>query len=382
MPSEFPQVDGSGAPGEADAASPFSPIASLHLFVSLLGEVEHATPDAPGAFYDRLAEAVCRLGAMQRAVVLVYDDVARRVRVVGSHLVDIELFDGHILAIESAPIAGRALDLDQVLEGRAEELAPPYDTLLGIEHLVWVPLAAGGRGFGVIVAERTEAPLTEEQREVLKSLGKVCALALSARLATRQQVDGRHLADRIDLAREIHERVVQRVFGVVMALQSGALLDESDQQRGAAELGAALDDLREAMARPLAATPKLVTFSLREELVRLAANAPEVDVAWQKDVVIPTIFEPVTQSVLGEAIRNARRHAAPAHIEVAVRGDADTVELEITNDGVGPAQRGGAGMGLRIAAFEALQHGASLTFGPTGADHWHVRLVLPRPESA
>jgi signal transduction histidine kinase len=369
------------AAGPADAAH-FSPIASLHLFVSLLGEVEHATPDAPGAFYNRLAEAVCRLGAMQRAVVFVYDDVARRVRVVGSHLVDIELFDGHILAIESAPIAGRALDLDQVLEGRADELAPPYDTLLGIERLVWVPLAAGGRGFGVIVAERSEAPLTEDQREVLKSLGKISALALSARLATRQQVDGRHLADRIDLARDIHERVVQRVFGVVMALQSGALLNESDQRRAANELGAALDDLREAMARPLAATPKLVTFTLHEEVTRLASNSPEVEIAWQDGVEIPVMFEPVTQSVLGEAIRNARRHAAPDRIEVAIRGDADTVELEITNDGVGPAQRGGAGMGLRIAAFEALQHGASLTFGPAGTDHWHVRLVLPRPESA
>ena len=165
-----------------------------------------------------------------------------------------------------------------------------------------------------------------------------------------------------------------------MALQSGALLDEADQRRAAAELGAALDDLREAMARPLAATPKLVTFTLREELDRLAAGAPEVDVSWQDGVEIPPMFEPVTQSVLGEAIRNARRHAAPGRIEVAVRGDADTVELEITNDGVGPAQRGGAGMGLRIAAFEALQHGASLTFGPDGAEQWHVRLVLPRPE--
>ena len=86
--------------------------------------------------------------------------------------------------------------------------------------------------------------------------------------------------------------------------------------------------------------------------------------------------------MLGEAIRNARRHAAPTHIEVAVRGNAVTVKLEITNDGGGPGQRGGAGMGLRIAAFEALQHGATLTFGPAGAEHWHVRLVLPRPEPA
>ncbi|MCW3023345.1 MAG: hypothetical protein JWR30_2667 [Conexibacter sp.] len=370
--------------GARGGAAPFSPIDSLHLFVSLLGEVEHATPDAPGAFYNRLAEAVCRLGSLKRAVVFVYDDVARRVRVVGSHAIDIELFDGHNLAIESAPITGRALDLDQVLEGSADDLAAPYDTLLGIEHLVCVPLAAGGRGFGVICAEGSARRLSEEEREALRSLGKVCALALSARVATRQQSDARHLSDRIDLAREIHERVVQRVFGVVMALQSGALLDEADQVRAAAELGAALDDLRDAMGRPLAATTRVVASTLRDELVRLAANAPDhaVDVDWQDGLTIPAAFEAVTQSVLGEAIRNARRHADPAHIEVAVRGDADTVELEITNDGVGAAQRGGAGMGLRIAAFEALQHGASLTFGPTGAEHWHVRLVLPRPEPA
>ena len=372
--------------GARGGATPFSPIDSLHLFVSLMGEVEHATPDAPGAFYDRLAEAVCRLGSLKRAVVFVYDDVARRVRVVGSHAIDIELFTGHNLAIELAPITGRALDLDQVLEGRADELAPPYDSMLGIEHLVCVPLAAGGRGFGVICAEGSGRALADEEREALRSLGKVCALALSARLATRQQSDARHLSDRIDLAREIHERVVQRVFGVVMALQSGALLDEADQVRAAAELGAALDDLRDAMSRPLAATARLVTTStLRAELVRLGANAAPgeaIDVRWQEDLTIPEAFEAITQSVLGEAIRNARRHARPAHIEIAVRGDADTVELEITNDGVGAAQRGGAGMGLRIAAFEALQHGASLTFGPTGAEHWHVRLVLPRPEPA
>jgi len=373
-------LEPSGATGPP--AATFSPISALHLFVSLLGEVEQATPDAPGAFYNRLAEAVCRLGSMPRAVVFIYDDVARRVRIVGSHDVDIELFDGHNLAIEAAPIAGRALDLDQVLEGRSDELTPPYDTLMDIAHLVCVPLAAGGHGFGVIIAEGTERGLTDEEREVLRSLGKVCALALSARKATRQQADGRHLADRIDLAREIHERVVQRVFGVVMALQSGALLDEADQVRAAAELGAALDDLRDAMARPLAATPRLTTLTLRDELVRLADNAAEVEIRWQPGVTIPTIFEPVTQSILGEAIRNARRHAAPAQIDVSVRGDADTVELEITNDGVGPAQRGGAGMGLRISAFEALQHGASLTFGPTGPEHWHVRLVLPRPETA
>ncbi len=76
----------------------------------------------------------------------------------------------------------------------------------------------------------------------------------------------------------------------------------------------------------------------------------------------------------GDSQRPAPRR--PGRIEVAVRGDADTVELEITNDGVGPAQRGGAGMGLRISAFEALQHGASLTFRP---DRARALARPPRP---
>ena len=367
--------------GAESSTAPFSPIDSLNVFASLLGEVETATP--VGAFYNRLAEAVCRLGSMRRAVVFVYDDVARRVRVVGAHRLDLGVFDGHILAIETAPVAGRALALDQVIEGTADDLPEPYATALGIEYFACVPLAAGGRGFGVIIADRAARTLSATEREVLWSLGKVCALALSARLATRAQVDARHLADRIDLAREIHERVVQRIFGVVMALQSGAMLPPSDQERCGAELRGALDDLREAMRRPLAATPRVVTFTLREELQRLVDAATDgLVVRWQPDVDIPSQFEAVTQSVLGEAIRNARRHAEATRIDVSVEGDDDTVALEITNDGVGPAQLGGAGMGLRIAAFEALQHGASLNFGPTGSEHWHVRLVLPRPESA
>ena len=371
-------------PAEGGAAQ-FSAIEALHLFTSLLGEMETATPEAPGAFYNRLAEAVCRLGSTRTAVVFVYDDVARRVRVVGSHQVDIGLFDGHVLDVEIAPITGRALSLDQVLEGTAEDVAEPYRSMLGLEHLVCVPLAAGGRGFGVILAEAAEERgLSHAERDALYALGKVCALALSARLATRTQVDARHLADRIDLAREIHERVVQRIFGVVMALQSAAVLSPDDQERCGAELRGALDDLRGAMARPLAATPKRIVATLREELDRLCAGSADggVRVRWQEGVEIPASFEPVAQSVLGEAIRNARRHAAATHLDVAVGGDADTVSLEITNDGVGAGQSSGTGMGLRIAAFEALQHGGSLTFGPTGAEHWHVRLVLPRPEPA
>jgi len=55
--------------------------------------------------------------------------------------------------------------------------------------------------------------------------------------------------------------------------------------------------------------------------------------------------------------------------------------LEVRNDGVGSGARG-AGMGLRLAAFEALQHGGVVEFGSPGPGQWRVRLVVPLKREA
>jgi signal transduction histidine kinase len=90
--------------------------------------------------------------------------------------------------------------------------------------------------------------------------------------------------------------------------------------------------------------------------------------------------EPLAQSVLAEALRNIAKHASPSAVEVAVARDEDTFSLEVRNDGVAPGARG-AGMGLRLAAFEALQHGGVVDFGAPDEGLWRVRLVVPLAEA-
>jgi nitrogen-specific signal transduction histidine kinase len=51
----------------------------------------------------------------------------------------------------------------------------------------------------------------------------------------------------------------------------------------------------------------------------------------------------------------------------------------VANDGVTGRARH-AGMGLRLAAFEALQHGGIVEFGEPGPGTWQVRLVVPRED--
>ena len=64
---------------------------------------------------------------------------------------------------------------------------------------------------------------------------------------------------------------------------------------------------------------------------------------------------------------------------VRVRDVDDAFVLEVVNDGVGPVRRA-AGMGLRLAALEALQSGGVVEFGEREPGTWQVRLVVPHDE--
>ena len=81
--------------------------------------------------------------------------------------------------------------------------------------------------------------------------------------------------------------------------------------------------------------------------------------------------------MLAEAVRNVRKHAEPTLVKVHTARVDGTFVLEVTNDGVAPGRAHQPGMGLRLAAFEALQSGGIVEFGPLVAGSWHVRLVVP-----
>jgi len=366
--------------GPTDAA-PAVPFAALETFVEVLAEVED---DASDAFYSRLCEATCRLANMDRAVIFRYDDARRRVRAAGAWGLDLDLFaDAHV-TVESAPIARQALVEDRVIEVLGDVLADVPDEYRGLLReatLVCVPVAAAGRWMGVIISDRGpgRTPLTPAERHLLWALGKTAALATRARLAANQQMNSRRLQERIDLARDVHEGVIQRLFGVQLALASGAELSPAARGRIAAELQAALGDLRAALQRPLGRSAPETQTTLLDEVARLRRVHPDLGVrlaAGSEDLDVPGELEPLLQSVLAEAVRNAHKHARPTRVEVTLRETDGTLILEVANDGV-RGRPGRSGMGLRLAALEALQIGGIVEFGEREPGLWRVRLAVP-----
>jgi signal transduction histidine kinase len=81
--------------------------------------------------------------------------------------------------------------------------------------------------------------------------------------------------------------------------------------------------------------------------------------------------------VLTEAVRNARKHADPRRLVVRILTRDDTLVLEIENDGVPHERHASTGVGLRLAALEALQAGGLVEFGERAPGTWQVRLVVP-----
>jgi signal transduction histidine kinase len=357
--------------------------AALDAIVELLAELDRrpAGTDGPG-FYDRLCTAFCSVGGMQRAGLLLYDEARKLVVPVGSHGLDSELLRDIYGTLEETPIAQVALSEDRVVEisgGLGSWVPERYSDLPGIETLTCTPVSAGGRWLGVIFADRGGGhfELSEAERDAMWTLGKTAALAASVRIATTHQGRARLLEERIDLAREIHERVVQRLFGVSLVLGSEHELSEEARRRCADEMHEALKDLRDALGRPLAPPGLDTGATLREELDRLGRHYKDLplELDWEEGVEVPGGIEPLAQSVLAEGLRNADKHARPASVRVGVGRVDGAFVLEVRNDGVRGDTRG-AGMGLRLAAVEALGRGALLEFGPEG-DDWRVRLVVP-----
>lgn len=316
---------------------------------------------------------------MRRAGVFLYDPATRAVRASGVHGIDRELVRDVEGTLDETPIAQRALAEDRVVvasESLERELPPRYARFAGITTLVCGPVAAGGRWLGVIFADRGGGHFrpSAQERQTILTLGRLAALAASVERATRQDERARRLSERIALTREIHDRAMQRLFGLSLALGSGDALGPEELRTCHEELQAVLTDLRSALERPPAERPAPARTTLAELVRRRAERTPELAVSWPAAVEVPAPLEPLAQSVFLEALRNCEKHARPTRIDVRVARDDATFELEIANDGAGPSP-GGAGLGLRLLTLEALQRDALVEYGALPEGRWHVRMV-------
>jgi signal transduction histidine kinase len=86
--------------------------------------------------------------------------------------------------------------------------------------------------------------------------------------------------------------------------------------------------------------------------------------------------------VVQEALTNVMRHSRPAVARVVLDTRLDTLVVEVTDEGVGPAVSGDPGRGLRGMRERVTLYGGTLDAGPQPGGGFRVLAAFPLPEAA
>ena len=255
----------------------------------------------------------------------------------------------------------------------------------GLETLCCVPVSAAGRWLGVIFADRGGA-LRAHATPSATPCGRSARRRRSPRASASRRASraGRGCSRRASTSRA--SSTSASCSGCSASRWCSApstALSEEARRRCADEMHAALADLREALSRPLA--PPDARHRRDAARRARAARAP--------------LQGPAARAPLGGGRGGAGggRVAGPVGARRGAPECRQARAAELGAGARGPARRRlpargakrrrarrarrGAGMGLRLAAVEALQRGALVEFGPEGGD-WRVRLVVPLEEDS
>jgi signal transduction histidine kinase len=203
--------------------------------------------------------------------------------------------------------------------------------------------------------------------------------------------------ERARIAREMHDAVAHSVS--VMVLQAGAaeqvlassperaresLVTIQDTGREAiVELRRMLGLLRDPVAdAALAPQPSVDRLDALLEQVRAAGLPVELTVEG-KPRRLPPGIDRSAYRIVQEGLTNALKHAGPAHASVRLRYGERALELEVLDDGRGPAGASGGGFGLLGMRERAALYGGVLAAQerPGGGYALSARLPLERVSS-
>jgi signal transduction histidine kinase len=190
-------------------------------------------------------------------------------------------------------------------------------------------------------------------------------------------------AERLRIARELHDVVAHHVTGIVVLAQASGIAGGTD---GYAEIEGAAKEALTAMRRLVRtlrsdeAAPER-TDDLERSLRIAVGDDPRVRLTVENVRALPARVVATAYWLTLEALTNARRHAA-ADAEITVdartgKGPFDAaLDLVIANDAV-PAQPPGEGFGLVGMAERVRDAGGTLRAGPAGDGRWEVVARLP-----
>ena len=196
------------------------------------------------------------------------------------------------------------------------------------------------------------------------------------------------LDDRERIGRELHDGVIQSLFGVGMSLQATGLTATSPElaeriDRAVIEIDSAIRDLRNYIfgLRPGLLADRQLDQAIRR-LADHASEESELTVVSEVDPALAARLSPIAGDVVQlvrEALSNVSRHAGPGTCRVTLAMEDGAAILAIVDDGRGfeVDVPGAGGQGLSNLRERVTGLGGSLEIRSKTGEGTSVRMQLP-----
>jgi signal transduction histidine kinase len=260
---------------------------------------------------------------------------------------------------------------------------PPMSSFLG------VPIIIRGETYGnlYLTDKIGWSEFTEDDLELVEALAVAAGTVIqNVRLHALQQTTAVH-EDRERLARDLHDRVIQRIFGAGLMLQGmskGVAPDELPERISAIteELDEGIRELRSTIfALGLGGNDRGIRSRLAE-LVRDLSGIVGFEITLRFDgpvdsAISPNVSEHIV-AVVRESVTNIEKHAHATAATILLSAHGTLCRLQVADNGHGlPADwpsNGGRGMVNIEGRAQSLDGTLGIVSAPDGGTilNWHV----------
>ncbi len=253
---------------------------------------------------------------------------------------------GHTYEAEGT-LTGRALRTRQALSIEAEPAGTVFGGQPTLGPTVAIPLFAADEALGVLMIARAPAgrSFTDADLEMAFAFATQASIALEIVRAREDRKRAEQTRDRARIARDLHDHVIQRLFGAGLSLQavsatvdgetSGAINDQIDA------IDAAIKDIRSAIFA-LGSGDRRGVRRFRDRVLDVVAEVSDAG-----HTPVRASFEgAVDNSIAGELaddlvavvrelLTNIEKHAEARTVSLDIALTGGAVEVSVSDDGVG-----------------------------------------------
>ncbi|CAH0145636.1 Redox sensor histidine kinase response regulator DevS [Microbacterium sp. Bi98] len=256
-----------------------------------------------------------------------------------------------------------------------------------------LPVVVAGESICALALSRSRgtAPFTADDVDMAAEFATQVGLAIEIIRARGDRHRVELAEERSRIARDLHDHVIQRLFGTGLSLQAvaarfpqaeGALIEQVDA------IDEAIDEIRTAVFA-LTSRRRASTGSVRHRILDVVSEmsdslrvSPQLTFRGPVDLMLTGTVGDDVIAVVRECLANVARHACSDVTTVMVSVDQGSVEVVVTDDGVGVSPDAVRRSGTGNLADRARRRGGDFTIFSAAEEGtrvvWWARLVAER----